>query len=92
MRPGSAVLDPVTSPDQPGDHVRRHARFGRHDTQLCLAGVERARHVKAVQGGCINRLLEVRQAEVHQVEEELNGPLILLVAARRAEGDALSAR
>ena len=48
--------------------------------------------MQAVKRGRVDRLLQVRQAEVHQVEEEVQAPLVLLVAARCAECDPPSVR
>ena len=88
------------APERPGlgdDHVvpaasellDRGSREARLDLDLSrprLTRVEGAREVVRMEGGRIDRRLEVEPGE-HVAEEEAELPLVLLVAARRAEGE-----
>src|ERR1700751_2140330 len=69
---------------QPGGHVLAPPLLHRHRQRERLPRVERGGEVAGVEGGRVDRLLQVH-AEVHVVEEERQGPLVLLVAAGGAE-------
>src|SRR5438270_3709225 len=97
-----AVLAPgrADSPERPvvGDDDLVAARAQVVDLPTCepaldldlawegIARVERARKVVRVERRRIDRSLKV-ESEVHVVQEEDERPLILLVAARRSEGE-----
>src|SRR5580700_4136688 len=66
------------------DHGSADPRLDVEHTGLRLARVERGRHVRGVERREVDRLLQVH-AERQVVEEEQQRPLILLVAAGRAE-------
>ena len=59
--------------------------LGAQRVKLRGAWIARARHVPGVNGGRVDRLLEVPHAEVHPVQKGLERPLILLIAARGPE-------
>jgi hypothetical protein len=69
------------------EHAGLEAVLGLHHAGLRETRVERARHVLAVQARRVDRLLQVCDAVVHEIEEEGQGPLVLLIAARRAEAE-----
>ena len=62
------------------------AVLDRHDAGLRGARVERARHVLGVKGRTVDRLPQVH-AVMDVVQKHQQRPLVLLVAAWRAEGE-----
>ena len=86
-RPRLDHVDVVAAAAQLLDDLGRDARLDVHPPQLGLAREERARQVIGVERRRVDRLLEV--APEHGVlEEQLQRPLVLLVAARGAERQA----
>ena len=80
----STTHDVVPARAQRVDRVRRHPALDLDPPRLGLARIERAREVRRVEHRRVDRRLQV--APVHRVgEEELERPLVLLVAAGRAE-------
>src|SRR3954452_1029968 len=67
-----------------GDDLFAEARLELDLTRLAVARVERAREVVRVDARRVDRLLQVQSA-VDMPEEEVERPLVLLVAAGRAE-------
>src|SRR6266550_2495154 len=82
--PGRADVDQVAAAAEFGDHRFADPRLDVQGPGLGLARVERRRHVRGVERREVDRLLQVH-AERQVVEEEQQRPLILLVAAWRAE-------
>ncbi len=62
------------------------ARFECHEAGVRGARIERTPHVLGVKGGEIDRLLQVH-AVMHVMQEHQLRPLVLVDAARRAEGE-----
>src|SRR6185437_4903940 len=82
--PGRADGDQVAAAAEVLDDRLADPRLDVQGQGLGLARVERRRHVRGVERGEVDRLLQVH-AERQVVEEEQQRPLILLVAAWRAE-------
>ncbi len=78
-------VDVVAAPAQLVDHLRAEARLDAHAVGLALVRREEAREVLAGQARRLDRVLQ-RHAESRAVEEELQQPLALVVAAHGAEG------
>src|SRR4051794_28835216 len=83
-RPVAGHLDVVAALAQIGDDLFAEARLELDLTRLAVARVERAREVVRVEARRVDRLLQI-QAAVDMPEEEVERPLVLLVAAGRAE-------
>jgi len=75
----------VAAPRQFGDGVPGQALLHGQSTGIGLARIERRREMVALEGRRIDRRLEVH-AVVDMAQEEDQRPLVLPVAARRAEG------
>ena len=95
QRPRRAHHDLVPASTQLGEHLLGPNRSSTHDlARMRLARIERTREVRRVERRRVDRLLQVHPAQ-HVVEQEAQLPLVLLVAARRAEGqrgDAVAQR
>ena len=65
--------------------LRSDARLDPRATGIGSVGIERAREMCALDRWRVERLLHVH-AEVDHVQEELERPLVLLIAAGRAKG------
>src|SRR4051794_35970988 len=83
-RPRRRNLDLVPSLPQAGDRRLSRTILDGDMPLPCLARIERTRECLGVVARCIDRFLEVHP-EMHMREERVERPLILLVAARRAE-------
>src|SRR5713226_1666977 len=85
-RPLRRHLDVVAAITQARDHRRVEARLDLRVPRPRLSRVERAGEVVRVEGGRVDRRLQV-EPELDVCEEDVQRPLVLLVAARRAEGE-----
>src|SRR5262245_29564442 len=86
LRPVGIDLDDVAAAAQRLDRLRRHATLDNEHTRTRLARPERGRKVLGVPGRRIDRLPQVHAA-IDVAQEELRGPLVLLVATGRAPGE-----
>ena len=84
-RPGRRDLEVVAAPAQIRQHLRPEALFGQQVPRSTFARIERAREMRRMRHRHVDRLLQV-EAMMHVPQEEQELPLLLLVAARRAEG------
>src|SRR5206468_12057336 len=88
-RPRPLRLDEVAATLEPDERLAAEALLDLDDPRPRLPRVERLREVVGVEVRRVDRLLGV-QAEVDDREEEDERPLVLVVAARRAEGEQLA--
>src|SRR5256885_8360101 len=86
QRPIAGHHDVVAALAQLAGDVVAEARLDLDLTRLALARIKRAREVIRVEAGRVDRLLQIEPA-VDMTEEEVQRPLVLLVAARRPERD-----
>src|SRR5882757_1152222 len=85
FRPVGADLDDMAAALQGVDGRLRHAVFDHEHAGPCGARPERDREMLGVPRRRVDRFLQV-QFGVDVAQEELRGPLVLLVAAGRAPG------
>src|SRR5947199_1768405 len=83
QRPVGRHFDLVASLAQARDDVLAEAAFELERAQLEAAWVERRDQVVGAELGCVDRLLQV-EATLEMAEEDVQCPLVLVVAARRA--------
>src|SRR5579883_2832537 len=86
FRPGGAGLDDVAAASKLVAGRGGHAAFDDEHARARGARPERDGEMLGVPGGRVDRLLQVH-AGVHVAQEELRGPLVLLIAAGRAPGE-----
>ena len=84
MAPGSVDLDSVSLLYQMPLYLLRDPPFDGDQARVGIMRVEGTGEVEAVERGGVDGFLEIH-LEVDEVEEELEGPLVLSVAARCAE-------
>ncbi len=82
----SPIRNAMAAAGEFGARRLREPGFERQQTRLCGARVERTRHMLGVEGRAVDRLLQVHPV-MGMVQEHQGRPLVLLVAAGRAEGE-----
>src|SRR5438477_1457676 len=85
-RPISNHLDLVATLPELLNHLVTEPRLDLDLPRLAFARIERAREMVRVEVRRVDRLLQVQPA-IDVLEEDVQGPLVLVVAAGRAEGE-----
>src|SRR6478736_3299465 len=85
--PGRGLLEIMAAPDQIGDRRGSDALLDREMPRSRFARIEGRGEVLRVEQRQVDRLLQV-ETVVHPAQEHAELPLLLLVAARRAESQA----